>query len=267
MRRGRRGALHRLARARGAAGVLLCAGPCGDDRRQRAGLPEEALQGADAAGDGAGRRGADPAAGLRRVVGRREELGYAAGGGLLPAQRAGQALARAGDGVLLQRAPDGAADDAGHPLCRRVPAAAHAPARPGHGADLLRHDAGDVLRRLRQRAADHRGPGRRRGRGGAGLQDVRACEGARGNVAQPVERPAGQGLPDHPGAAGHRLGRAVRRGLGTGHAGEDSGVLQRLYLRRHLRAAGPGVRRAAAGGVCAADSARRDGHKPLQTLV
>ena len=87
------------------------------------------------------------------------------------------------------------------------------------------------------------------------------------DVAQPVERPDGQGLSDHSGAAGHRLGRAVRRGAGSGYAGENPRLLQRLYLRRGLRAAWAGVRRTAAGGLCAADSARGDGGCPRAALV
>lgn len=65
----------------------------------------------------------------------------------------------------------------------------------------------------------------------------------------------------------HRFGRPVRRRSGAGHAGEDSCLLQRLHLRRHLRTAGAGVRRAAAGGLCAADSARGDGGRPRAALV
>ncbi len=198
---------------------------------------------------------------------RREKLGAGAAARLVSAERNREALGGAGAGLFFQRAPHGLADDARAGVRGGVPVAADDAARPRHGAHLLSDDAGFVLCRLRQRAADGRWPWRRRGRGGAGLSDVRARESARGDVAQSVERSDGQGISNHSGAAGHRFGRPVRRGPGAGHAGEDSRLLQRLHLRRHLRTAGAGVRRAAAGGLCAADSARGDGGRPRAALV
>ena len=54
-------------------------------------------------------------------------------------------------------------------------------------------------------------------------------------------------------------------GVGLGQGTPEK--IPAYYLRRRLRPAGAGVRRAAAGGLCAADSARGDGGRPRAALV
>ena len=107
-------------------------------------------------------------------------------------------------------------------------------------------------------AADDPRPRRRRGRGGAGLSDVRARPGARGDGATRGATRRTRGYQIIQALLAIGSGGLFGVGLGQGTP-ENSRLLQRLYLRRGLRAAWAGVRRAAAGGLCAADSARGDG--------
>ena len=75
---------------------------------------------------------------------------------------------------------------------------------------------------------------------------ARLPEEPRLHAARPDDRPAGQGLPHHPGRHRHRLGRPHRQGLHEGHADAPRvhpRAHHRLHLRRLLRGIRPRRRR------------------------
>ena len=168
-----------------------------------------------------------------------------------PAQRDPQDRRAADAGLVVPEARRAAARDR-LPGGRRAAAAAGGAggqaARPGHvAADPVRRPLRDLLRRpvLAPGAAGAAaGCGGHQRRGAGRTHDLRrrcALAGAARipaaphlHPARPVARPAGQGLPHHPGHDRHRLRRHHGQGLHERHA-DAPGVHPRAHHRLHLR--------------------------------